>query len=327
LSTQVATMGALALALVLGTGLRKRLGVRGPRGARGSSLQREGHVGAHAVSAILALAAAAGVFWGATLSQPMASATAMRPPPVEASPSAAGPTTLVAAILVATTAPTTTAPPTTTTTVPQTTTTTVPQTTTTTVPPTTQPSRTTIPRTSTTAPATTTTTLPVTNTSSSSTALPWIVAALVILAVLGIGIYLIMRRSRNRRMLAVWRRSAAVDVDEARTARALLPTSVVAITDDDQWRAVQQRVEDAARSLERTASSAPTEELGTATQAVAYRFRALVAALEAGRLLHRATPSPSAQSLITADDTVRSRWAELDQAFNHMVAALSPTQP
>jgi hypothetical protein len=99
---------------------------------------------------------------------------------------------------------------------------------------------------------------------------------------------------------------------------------VVAITDDEQWRAVQQRVEDAARALDRTASSAPTEELGTATQAVAYHFRALVSALEAGRLLHRTTPSPSAQSLGTADDTVRARWAELDQAFNHMVAAYSP---
>jgi hypothetical protein len=291
-------------------------------------LQRAARVSARSPKqriAVLGLAAITGAFWGGALAQPIASGASVKTPAVHLLVEPSGPTRLPRAVLVATTAPSTTVTLPVTTTAPSTTTSTVPPTTTTTVPPSTQPPRTTVPRTSTTVPPTSsTTTLPVTTTSGSSTPWPWIVAVLAFLVVLGIGIYLLMRRSRRRRVFALWRRSAAVDLDAARTARALLPTAVVAITDDDQWIAVQQRVEDVARSLERAAGSAPTDDLRVVTQTVAYRFRSLVAALEAARLLHRTTPSPSAESLMTADDSVRSRWAELDEAFDRVAQVVAP---
>ena len=158
---------------------------------------------------------------------------------------------------------TTAAPATTTTVAPTTTLAPAPTTTTSTASTTTSPrtrtSKTTTPPTASSTTSTTATTLAVAPvpapTTSSSTPWGWIAAGIGIAAALALVIVLIRRRNR-RRARDRWGHEAAIALDAARLAEALM-TSEGHTGDPPYWESVRSRVGEAADLLDRSAASAP----------------------------------------------------------------------
>jgi hypothetical protein len=208
-----------------------------------------------------------------------------------------------------------TGPPTTTTTAVPTTVTTAPATTTTTRPP-----RTTTTSTTTTAP-TTTTSVPTTTTSSTS---PWwwvLLAVLLALAVLLV--VLLARRRSSSRAMGGWRREVAPAVEQARLARSMLQAGTVDVH-SEQWQSVRNRTEDAARSLERAAAHAPSDDGRLRSRRTAEALRGLAFAVEANALVRNERPPPTGEQLLEADAAIRSRAADLDASLRNLDALVEP---
>ena len=234
---------------------------------------------------------------------------------------------------------TTTAPETTTSASEKTTTTTAPATTTTTAPATTTSgpeTTTTAPETTTSAPETTTsnsesttTTTPETTTSaeaapattSSSSSWAWIIAALLVAVAIALLIVLLMRRGRKRAEQA-WREVAEGPLQSAKVAADSMPDAFV--SDDVAWEAVHAQAEEAAASLEHSATDAPTATSRDASQDAAQALRSTYFAFESARLLRNAAQAPTPEQLAQADVLTRTSAEALNTALDNLEQLVHP---
>lgn len=215
---------------------------------------------------------------------------------------------------------------TTTTSEPVTTTTVAP---TTTTPPTTAPTTTSLPvtttsrspvkPTTTTSSATTTTT---TNSSSSSSTWVIVLAALAGLALVIAIIAGIVAMSRRKKAGEVWLPSARSAYESAVLARSLLVSQPTG--GDAQLPKVRAQAEDAARTLDKVAASAPEAAGQQATAAAAAGLRGVMFSLEAEALLRSGSTPPTPDQLAEADVARRRRGAELDTALNQLDVMTRP---
>ena len=216
---------------------------------------------------------------------------------------------------------------TTTTSEPVTTTTVAPTTTTpTTAPltPTAPSTTTTRVRPSTTTSSSTTTTSTTTPTSSSSSSSAWVIAlaalaglALVIALVAGI-----VALSRRRKAGEVWLPSARAGYESAMLARGLLVAQPTG--GDAQLPQVRAQAEDAARTLDRVAASAPDDAGQHAASSVAEGLRGVMFSLEAEALLRSGATPPTPDQLAEADVARRRRGGELDAALGQLDSMTRP---
>jgi hypothetical protein len=216
------------------------------------------------------------------------------------------------------------AAPTTTTTEAPTTTTEAP--TTTTVAPTT----TTVAPTTTTEKATTTTEHATTTTvkkeesSSNATTWAWILGGIAALALIVAGVAALMGARHRREAGDAWVPQARSSLENAALARSLLlaqPTG-----GDAQVTQVRAQGEDAARTMDRAADSAPDELRRQAASSVAEGLRGVIFCLEAEHLLRSSPTAPTAAQLAEADVARRRRAGELDAALSQLDAMTRPPE-
>ena len=210
-----------------------------------------------------------------------------------------------------------------------TTTTSEPVTTTTVAPPTTAPTTTSLPvtttsrspvkPTTTTSSATTTTT---TNSSSSSSTWVIVLAALAGLALVIAIIAGVVAMSRRKKAGEVWLPSARSAYESAVLARSLLVSQPTG--GDAQLAKVRAQAEDAARTLDKVAASAPEAAGQQATAAAAAGLRGVMFSLEAEALLRSGSTPPTPDQLAEADVARRRRGAELDTALNQLDVMTRP---
>lgn len=194
---------------------------------------------------------------------------------------------------------------------------------------------TTAPATTTTAPATTTTsrrsttsTKPTTTTTtpapgSSSTTWAWILGGVAVVALIAAGIAGLVSSRRRKEAGDAWVPSARAAFESAVLARQLLVSQPTG--GDEQLPRVRAQAEDAARALDRVASSAPDEAGRANASAAAEGLRGVVFSLEAESLLRSGPTAPSAEQLAEADVARRRRGAELDAALSQLDAATRTT--
>jgi hypothetical protein len=145
---------------------------------------------------------------------------------------------------------------------------------------------------------------------------------LAIVLVLALILVLVLLRRRSRlHALAAWRHEIAPGLDAARLARSLLLAPIADVR-GDQWRSVRDQVEQAARSLDRAATHAPTEEGTLRARGTAEALRGMCYAVEANVLLRN--EAPTGQQLMEADAAVRARATDLDAALASLDAMVHP---
>lgn len=182
------------------------------------------------------------------------------------------------------------------------------------------------PTTTTTAPTTTTTLKPTTTTtekattttaagksSSNATTWAWVLGIIAVLALIGAGVAALMGGKRRKEAADTWLPQARAGLENASLARTMLlaqPTG-----GDEQASQVRAQGEDAARSLDRAAASAPDEQRRQAASSVAEGLRGVMFCLEAEHLLRSGTQAPTAAQLAEADVARRRRAGELDAAL------------
>jgi hypothetical protein len=214
---------------------------------------------------------------------------------------------------------------TTTTSEPVTTTTVAP---TTSTPPTTAPTTTSLPVTTTSRgpvkPTTTTSTATTTTTTHSSSSSTWVfvLAALAGLALVIAIIAGIVAMSRRKKAGEVWLPSARSAYESAVLARSLLVSQPTG--GDAQLPKVRAQAEDAARTLDKVAASAPETAGQQATAAAAAGLRGVMFSLEAESLLRSGSTPPTPDQLAEADVARRRRGAELDTALNQLDVMTRP---
>jgi hypothetical protein len=124
----------------------------------------------------------------------------------------------------------------------------------------------------------------------------------------------------------LWRDNTRSSLDAAVGASTLIPTQGADVIDAEHWRAVHAQVEEAAESLERAASAAPSDETKSAAGRGADALRAAVFAVETDRLLRESPQVPSAGDLSEADTLIRMRAAELGRALEELNRCVNPNR-
>ena len=247
---------------------------------------------------------------------------ASRPSTTVGSPST--PTSKPSVALPPTTTPATEAP---TTAVPSTSTTPTTEAPTTTVPPastpTTEAPTTTVPPTTTPSTGAPTTTTPIAEPSTSSPPWGWIVIGILLLAGLVVALVLWLRSRSRRAALVAWSHSAGPASQQAAVARDLL-SGDRANVDAERRDAVRSQVETAAQALDGLVTSAPDDTSRRAASSAAAALRGLMFADEADRLLHSRQQAPTADELAQADETLRARVRELDDALEELTKQVRP---
>jgi hypothetical protein len=216
--------------------------------------------------------------------------------------------------------PTTTTPTTETpTTEPATTTTEEPTTTTTQEPPTTETPTTEVTPTTGSVHKSTTITA---QSSTSSTPVGWIVGGVVLALLVILGIALLVRSRSRHRALEAWSTQAAPVLAQAAMVRDRLADPQRHGPADRA--ATSQQLQSVTTSLNRIASSAPSDEAAAAANAVAENMRSLSFAEEAADLLRSGPVPPTAEQLAQADQTSRTQLTQLDVAITGLQAHLEP---
>ena len=235
----------------------------------------------------------------------------MRVPTLRLTLAAGAVVALLAVPAVASAAPTpTTVAPTTTTTLAPTTTTVAPTTTT--------------EKATTTTEHATTTTVKQKGSSSNATTWAWILGGIALLALIVAGVAALMGARHRREAGEAWVPQARSSLENATLARSLLlaqPTG-----GDAQISQVRAQGEDAARTMDRAAESAPDELRGQAASSVAEGLRGVIFCLEAEHLLRSSPTAPTAAQLAEADVARRRRAGELDAALSQLDALTRPTE-
>jgi hypothetical protein len=147
------------------------------------------------------------------------------------------------------------------------------------------------------------------------------------LAVAAILLLLWLLARRKRRAVAAWQHDTAGALDAAHVSLSLVPASAQEITDVAHWQSVSHRVEQTALALDRSASTAPTEEGGAAARRTADSLRGLVFAVESERLLRAGTVAPTGDQLMQADAATRARRSDLDAALADLDRSVRPASP
>jgi Fibronectin type III domain len=193
--------------------------------------------------------------------------------------------------------------------------------------PTSPPSTTTTTMATTTTKPTTTTSMATTTTtakSSSSTTWIWVLLVVAGVALIGIIVATVMGSSKKRKADTAWLPSARAALETAALARSLMTSQPTG--GDGQLPQVRAQAEDAARSLDRVAQSAPDEQRRQAASSVAEGLRGVIFSLEAEHLLRTNATAPTDQQLAEADLARRRRAGELDAALAQLDAVTRPPE-
>ncbi len=95
-------------------------------------------------------------------------------------------------------------------------------------------------------------------------------------------------------------------------------------SDDVSWEAVHAQAEEAARSLERCATDAPTTASRDAAQEAAQGMRSTYFAFESARLLRNAAQAPTSEQLAQADVPTRTSADALHTALARLDRLVHP---
>jgi hypothetical protein len=112
-------------------------------------------------------------------------------------------------------------------------------------------------------------------------------------------------------------------LQQATSARELLGDPESRTTPEGR-ESVDGHVERAAQALDQLVTTAPDDASRLAATTTATSLRALMFSLEAERLLRSGAQAPTADQLVQADDTHRSRSRELDAALDRLAAQVGP---
>jgi hypothetical protein len=203
-----------------------------------------------------------------------------------------------------------------------TTTTTAPSTTTTAVATTTTAKATTTTAKATTTTAKATTTTAAAKKSSSAAVWAWVLGGIAVVALIVAGVAAAMGSKRRREAGDAWVPQARAGLENASLARSLLVAQPTG--GDDQVTQVRAQAEDAARALDRVASTAPDEARRQAASSVAEGLRGVLFCLEAEHLLRSGATPPTAAQLAEADVARRRRTAELDASLAQLDGITRP---
>jgi hypothetical protein len=152
------------------------------------------------------------------------------------------------------------------------------------------------------------------------------VIGIVVVAALVAGVLLLLARRRRAQAARAWRERSAPAVDVAGQAIGLLPMPGQPPLDAARWQSVRQTVDRAAEGLDRTASTAPTEEGVQAGRRAAEALRGLVFAVEADQLLRGGPTPPSPGQLADSDAVCRARRADAASALQALERLVKPLE-
>jgi hypothetical protein len=124
--------------------------------------------------------------------------------------------------------------------------------------------------------------------------------------------------------LQAWRIQSRPALDDAELALGLVPATEQQIVDRVHWQSVRQRIEEAARSLDTTAATSPSEPARLAARQAAEGLRGLMFALESGLLLRESPVAPTGDQLMQADAAARARRAEAQSALDQLDRIINP---
>jgi hypothetical protein len=145
----------------------------------------------------------------------------------------------------------------------------------------------------------------------------------VVVALVAIGVGLLIVRTRRQGREADWDHTMMPALAAAELARDLVRSQS---PDDDEQRraAVGAQVEDAARGLERGATTAPEGAHGALCRRAAESLRGLAFAIEADHLMRSGGQHPTGEQLAAADVARRNRATELDAVLQALRGTLTP---
>lgn len=200
----------------------------------------------------------------------------------------------------------------------------------TTAPPTTVARTTTVPRSTTTSSSststsTTSTTVPADNggSSISGKTIALIVAALALLVLIGVLIYLLLRQRDARR----WAEEAAQAAAEGRAVLALATQGIATLDQPaaaaHTWGDLEAQGAQLHQRLDALSRRPPEPWLGTAVAKTDQSLSALRSATDADRALRLGPPPPTAEQLGYSEAVIRERAAEFDHELGGLDAALA----